>query len=286
MAMNAGDADPRAEGHARQVPDRPLRGRLGRLQPDPHRRGVRAAGRAARAILHGLWTMAQVARAQTEAGGGPAAASSASRCSSAAWACPSRRSRSPAPCARSRDGARDGRHASPSRTASRSSATPRPSCASAERRQSSPRIRCMLTPRQELILRKVVEGYLRPGSPSARRRSPPTPTSTAGPSTIRNELALLEEHGPARAPAHLGRPRADRRRATATSSTACCAEPRPRRERAARALAHAPRGRRGDARHHRDALAGHEPAGDRLRAADRHRDDPPRRGARCCSRRC
>ena len=49
----------------------PLRGRLGRLQPDPHRRGVRQAGRPARAILHGLWTMAQVARAQTEAGGGP-----------------------------------------------------------------------------------------------------------------------------------------------------------------------------------------------------------------------
>ena len=30
----------------------------------------------------------------------------------------------------------------------------------------------------------------------------------------------------------------------------------------------------------RDALAGHEPAGDRLRAAARHRDDPPRRGPR------
>ena len=43
-------------------------------------------------ILHGLWTMAQVARAQTEAAGGPGGAASASRCSSAGWACPSRRS--------------------------------------------------------------------------------------------------------------------------------------------------------------------------------------------------
>ena len=42
-------------------------------------------------ILHGLWSMAQVARAQTEAAGGPEALR-ASRSSSAAWACPSRRS--------------------------------------------------------------------------------------------------------------------------------------------------------------------------------------------------
>ena len=39
---------PELQGHARQVPDGPLRGRLGRLQPDPHRRGVRARGRPAR----------------------------------------------------------------------------------------------------------------------------------------------------------------------------------------------------------------------------------------------
>ena len=59
---------------------------------------------------------------------------------------------------------------------------------------------------------------------------------------------------------------------------ACC---RSRRRRARAQLGLqlvAPRGRRGDARDDRDALAGHEPAGDRLRAADRHRDDPPRRG--------
>ena len=37
-------------------------------------------------ILHGLWTMAQVARAHTEALGGPGQARSGSRSSSAAWA--------------------------------------------------------------------------------------------------------------------------------------------------------------------------------------------------------
>ena len=45
-----------------------------------------------------------------------------------------------------------------------------------------------------------------------------------------------------------------------------------------RARADAPRGRRGDARDDRDAVAGDEPARDRLRAAAGDRDDPPHRG--------
>ena len=44
-------------------------------------------------ILHGLWMMAQVARAVSAAGDGPESLR-ACRCSSAAWASPSRRSRS------------------------------------------------------------------------------------------------------------------------------------------------------------------------------------------------
>ena len=90
---------------------------------------------------------------------------------------------------------------------------------------------------------------------------------------------MLEEQGLLAHPHTSAGPRADRRRATATSSTALlparAPAPQPAR---ARADARAPRGRRGDARDDRDALAGHEPAGDRLRAADRHDDDPPRRG--------
>lgn len=53
----------------------------------------------------------------------------------------------------------------------------------------------MLTPRQELILCKVVEGYLQGGQPMASRTIAADPTLDCGPSTVRNELALLEEHG-------------------------------------------------------------------------------------------
>ena len=53
----------------------------------------------------------------------------------------------------------------------------------------------MLTPRQEFILRKVVEGYLEEGQPVASRSIAADPEVDFGPSTIRNELAILEEHG-------------------------------------------------------------------------------------------
>ena len=90
--LQAGRADPRAAGDARQVPDGPLRGRVGRLQPDPHRRGVRARGGAARdgsCTASGRWPRSRARRPRP-----PAAPSTSSgcRCSSAAWACPSRRS--------------------------------------------------------------------------------------------------------------------------------------------------------------------------------------------------
>ena len=112
----------------------------------------------------------------------------------------------------------------------------------------------------------------RPVSPWARRRSPPTRTSTAGPSTIRNELAVLEELGllahphtsAGRVPTDAGyRYFVDRLLPSATLDGGRAAR--------GRAVARAPRGRRGDARDDRDAVAGHEPAGDRLRAADRAR---------------
>jgi heat-inducible transcriptional repressor len=52
----------------------------------------------------------------------------------------------------------------------------------------------LLTPRQELILRKVVENYLRSGQPVASKTIAADPSLDCGPSTVRNELALLEEH--------------------------------------------------------------------------------------------
>ncbi|MGN6189161.1 MAG: heat-inducible transcriptional repressor HrcA [Conexibacter sp.] len=53
----------------------------------------------------------------------------------------------------------------------------------------------MLTPRQELILRKVVEDYLEGGQPVGSKALATDVELEWGPSTIRNELAMLEEHG-------------------------------------------------------------------------------------------
>ena len=53
----------------------------------------------------------------------------------------------------------------------------------------------MLTPRQELILRKVVEIYHEGGQPVGSKALAIDVDLDWGPSTIRNELAMLEEHG-------------------------------------------------------------------------------------------
>lgn len=53
----------------------------------------------------------------------------------------------------------------------------------------------MLTPRQELILRKVVEEYHECGQPVGSKALATDADLEWGPSTIRNELAMLEEHG-------------------------------------------------------------------------------------------
>jgi heat-inducible transcriptional repressor len=53
----------------------------------------------------------------------------------------------------------------------------------------------MLSTRQERILCKVVDDYLRTGQPIASRAIAADPELDCGPSTVRNELALLEEYG-------------------------------------------------------------------------------------------
>lgn len=53
----------------------------------------------------------------------------------------------------------------------------------------------MLTPRQERILGKVVEAYLDTGQPVASKAIAADPLLDCRPSTVRNELAVLEEHG-------------------------------------------------------------------------------------------
>jgi heat-inducible transcriptional repressor len=53
----------------------------------------------------------------------------------------------------------------------------------------------MLSSRQERILCKVVDDYLRTGQPVASKSIAADPEFDCGPSTVRNELALLEEQG-------------------------------------------------------------------------------------------
>ncbi|HEY6758931.1 MAG TPA: heat-inducible transcriptional repressor HrcA [Baekduia sp.] len=56
-------------------------------------------------------------------------------------------------------------------------------------------MRDVLSPRQQLIMRKVVETYTDTGLPVGSKSLAADPDIEAGPSTIRNELAMLEEHG-------------------------------------------------------------------------------------------
>ncbi len=53
----------------------------------------------------------------------------------------------------------------------------------------------MLTERQELILRKVVEDHLEVGAPVGSKALASSAEIEWGPSTIRHELSVLEEHG-------------------------------------------------------------------------------------------
>src|SRR3954470_24523918 len=53
----------------------------------------------------------------------------------------------------------------------------------------------VLTPRQELLLGKVVDGFSSSGQPVGSKALAADPEVDCGPSTIRNELAVLEELG-------------------------------------------------------------------------------------------
>jgi heat-inducible transcriptional repressor len=53
----------------------------------------------------------------------------------------------------------------------------------------------VLTPRQELLLGKVIEEFNATGQPVGSKSLAADPEVTAGPSTVRNELSVLEEQG-------------------------------------------------------------------------------------------
>ena len=80
----------------------------------------------------------------------------------------------------------------------------------------------VLTERQELVLSKVVDGYLAAGSPVGSKSL--AADFAWGPSTIRHELANLEELGLLAHP-HTSAGRVPTEAVIAISSTACC---RPR----------------------------------------------------------
>jgi heat-inducible transcriptional repressor len=61
--------------------------------------------------------------------------------------------------------------------------------------RDAPRITRVLTPRQELLLGKVVETFAETGQPVGSKALATDPEIQAKSSTIRNELAVLEEHG-------------------------------------------------------------------------------------------
>ena len=137
-------------------------------------------------ILHGLWTMAQVARAQTEAAGGPHALRR--------LAVQFRGMGFPRPSSTVTGAVRevrDGVAVIDARAVQNGNAIIRN--AEAEVRVAyDPRV---ITPRQELILRKVVEAYDATGQPVGSKTLAADPELEFGPSTIRNELAILEEQG-------------------------------------------------------------------------------------------
>src|SRR5687768_8551842 len=62
-------------------------------------------------------------------------------------------------------------------------------------RRAARTIGSVLTPRQELLLRKVVDGFAETGQPVGSKALAADPEVTCGPSTVRNELAVLEELG-------------------------------------------------------------------------------------------
>ena len=221
---------------------------------------ARAVGLPGR-ILHGLWTMAQVARAQTEAAGGPehlrrlsvqfrgmglARAGGGGKWDGARG---SRRARG------HRYRRRTGGQADHPQRRGRARALAQLTSSPAAR-SAAPTIKFMLTPRQERILCKVVDDYLRTGQPVASRSIAADPELDCGSSTVRNELALLEEYGllahphvsAGRVPTDAGhRYVVDR----LLSSERALQAPRA----AAGALADTQGGRRGDARDDRDAVA-------------------------------
>ncbi len=133
-----------------------------------------------------------------------------------------------------------------------------------------------LSPRQELLLRLVVEAHIESGQPVGSKSLVQAGLVEASSSTVRAELAELEERGMLEPSAHLGRARAHRGGLSPLCRRARAGR-RARGPAAGRPVGGAPRARRRAACHHRGARE-HDPAARRrLRALPRHDRGPPRR---------
>src|SRR5947207_5423169 len=60
---------------------------------------------------------------------------------------------------------------------------------------AAPTIACVLTPRQEMLLRKVVDSFAETGQPVGSKALAIDDEVRFGPATVRYELAMLEEQG-------------------------------------------------------------------------------------------
>ena len=137
----------------------------------------------------------------------------------------------------------------------------------------------MLTSRQERILCKVVDDYLRTGQPVASKSIAADPEFDCGPSTVRNELALLEEQGLLAHPhVSAGRVPTDAGHRYVVDRMLSSGEGLAVQRRLELSLIRS-EVEAGDAHDLRDALADDEPARGRLGAVAEHGDDPSRRGA-------
>ena len=226
-----------------------------------------------RNILHGLYSMALVARAAAATADGDPRALKRLSVQFRGMGVPEEEIIGHRHGARGR---RAGRWRRP-RATTGSSATPRPrSAAPAPKLVGSMQI----SVRQSTLLRKVVEGYQQLDAPVGSKWLAGQVDVPWGPSTVRSELARLEEFGLLEHPAHLRGTPAHRLGLPLLRGRAAGQRRPARGARAAGAQRHAPRGRRGHARHHRAAVAGHRPAGAGVGA--RRSARPPSTASRCC----
>ncbi len=149
-------------------------------------------------ILHGLWTMAQVARAHTEALGGPDKLERLSVQFRGMGVMEEEVVVTGTVREVDGDSARRRLRGHPERQADHPQRRGRRSACSASRPSGNLRrpylqSRRMLTERQELVLRRLVEEYLDAGAPVGSKAL--SAAFEWGPSTIRHELANLEELG-------------------------------------------------------------------------------------------